>query len=292
MPSPPRHLVVATDLGEASANATRRALSLAKTLGARLSLLYLVEPLPMVSSWGDPTVAAWVDVDILQGAGETALQRHRATLGLDTREDIDSVVRIGLPRRDLGLMAQSLGGDLLVLGLRGERRIGDRLLGSTAQAAVHHCPLPLLLIRKPAASPWQHLMAATDFSDAARRAADLATDFAIWRERRLLHVVSPLPEATLGLVESTVPVEAYTQAISDEAERGLSEEAHRLGEGWIPQLRHGSVAETVLAETTQHATDLLAIGSHGHGPWLGRLLGSVGQSALALSGSDVLLAAR
>ena len=49
----PRHLVVATDFGPSADNALARALALAQGLGARLSLLHVVEPLPIVSAWGD-----------------------------------------------------------------------------------------------------------------------------------------------------------------------------------------------------------------------------------------------
>lgn len=287
--SVPRHLVVASDFGPASDQALLRAAGLAQRHDARLSLLHVIEPLPVISAWGDPGAAAWLGIDALLAAGEKALreqlERHPGWIA----DHASLHCRIGQPRRDLGTLAFELGGELLVLGARDQRRIGDRLLGSTAQAAVHGSPLPVLVVRRPAASPWSPLLVATDFSPAATRALELAEHLVESGDRRLLHVHTPLPEATVALMQpEAVPFEAYRNA----DERDAAQRFDALcaeHPGWIGEFRRGSAIEVLLAEVEARAAALVVLGTRGHGPWIGGLLGSVGQAMLARSHSDVLL---
>lgn len=288
-PSTPAHLVVATDFSPCADEALRRADALASRFGARLSLLHVVEPLPVVSAWGDAGSVAWIGLEAVQQAGKASLERQlAANPGLRT-PGIALHCLIGQPRRDLGTLAADLGGDLLVLGAHPPVGLGQRLLGSTAQAAVHGCPIPLLVCRRPAAAPWQHVLATTDFSPASARALALAAILAPQAERRLLHVHAPFPEATLALVQ---PDPAQLERYVEEAENEASARFSALGDehpDWIRQFRRGDAADVVVREASAHQADLVALGTRGHGRWLGGLLGSVGQRVLARLEADVLL---
>jgi nucleotide-binding universal stress UspA family protein len=48
----------------------------------------------------------------------------------------------------------------------------------------------------------------------------------------------------------------------------------------------------VLGEIAERAVDLVALGTRGHGPWLGGLLGSLSQAVLTHADTDVLLVPR
>jgi nucleotide-binding universal stress UspA family protein len=285
----PTHLVVATDFSPSADQALRRADALAHHLGARVSLLHVIEPLPVVSAWGDPGAAAWIGLEALQEAGARALERQVAAhpdlrAGVSARHCL-----IGQPRRDLGALAAEIGGDLLVLGAHAPTGLGQRLLGSTAQAAVHGCPVPLLVCRRPATTAWHQVLAATDFSPSAEAAVALAEALAPEAGKRLLHAHPPLPEATLALMQ---PDPVQLERFVAEAERMASEhfaEACRRAPGWIGQFRRGEAPDLVVREATLHGADLVALGTRGHGRWLGGLLGSVGQKVLAALDADVLL---
>lgn len=285
----PSHLVVASDFSPCADNALQRADALAMALGARLSLLHVVEPLPVVSAWGDPGSMAWIGLEALQEAGLERLKRQRARLSSLTHSDITLHCLVGQPRRDLGGLAADLGGDLLVLGTHPPSGLGQRLLGTTAQAAVHACPVPLLVCRRPAAAAWRCVLGASDFGPSAERALPWAGLLAPAAEKHLLHVHTSLPEATLALVQ---PDPAALERFTIEAEKGALERFEALSArypDWVAHFRRGDVAETVEREAAERSADLVVLGTRGHGPWLGGLLGSVGQRLLVKLDADVLL---
>lgn len=285
----PTHVVVATDFSPCSDQALRRADAVAQRLGARLTLLHVVAPLPVLSAWGDPGGAAWMGLEALQAAGLRALERQRAQHPDLLVPNLGLRCLIGQPRRDLGGLAADLGGDLLVLGAHPPAHLGQALLGSTAQATVHACPIPLLVCRRPAAAPWQRLLAATDFSPAADRAVDLSAALAPDASKRLLHVHGALPEATLALVQLDPAALARYVDAADAAAAARFKAICDRHPHWLGQFRRGEATDSVWREATLHAADLVAVGTRGHGPWLGGLLGSVGQRLLAKLDADVLL---
>lgn len=290
MPAAPfAHLVVASDLKPASDEALLRAHALAHRLGARLTVLHVVEPLPVVSAWGDPGGVVWSGLDALLEAGRAGLAKHLAK-GPALQDPVpEQAVRLGNPRRDLGTLAAELGGDLMVVGSRRDRGLGDRLLGSTTQAVVHQVRMPLLVVRRPAAAGWQQVLAAVDESEAARQAVVLAAGIAPEAKRRLLHVHPPLPEATIGLVQ---PDPGSLGDYARAAEKAATERFDAIAKdfpSWTAEFRRGPVIDTVLAEITDRAPDLVALGTQGRGPWIGGLLGSVSQAVVAHADVDVLL---
>jgi nucleotide-binding universal stress UspA family protein len=286
----PRHVVVATDFSPTADQALSRAIALSNRLAAKITLLHVVEPMPVVSAWGDPGGASWLGIEVLLDAGKAALARQVARIPDAAGRDVALQCQVGMPRSDLGSIAQDLDGDLLILGARNTRTLGDRLLGSTAQATVHRCPIPLLVVRRASAAPWTRCLASTDFSAASLHAAALGALLAPNAEHRLMYVHPPLPEATLALMQpDPAQLEAYTQANETQAAARLDAEGARLGH-WGVVFRRGQPVDEVVKEADDRAIDLLCLGTRGHGPWLGGLLGSVGQAVLAHTSGDVLLA--
>lgn len=288
LPSP-THVLVGTDFSPAAENALRRADAIAHQFGAKLSLLHVVEPLPLVSAWGDVGAVAWIGLEALQEAGLRALERQRDAFAQRKCATLDLHCRIGQPRIDLAEQAAELGADLLVLGGRAAPGIGERLFGSTARAVVHAAPLPLLVCRRPAASPWRTVLASTDFSAAAERAVALAERLAPEAFKRLLHVHAPLPEATLALLQ---PDPGLLERYVAETEAAAAERFQQVSArhpGWTGQFRRGAAIDVVEREAATLEVDLLALGTRGHGRWIGALLGSVGQRVLTRLDCDVLL---
>jgi universal stress protein A len=288
-PAVPGHIVVATDFSPSADAAIVRGESLAARLGARLSLLHVVEPLPLVSGWGDAGAVAWIGLEALQSAGLQQLERQRDAHPALAGREVSLHCLVGHARRDLGPLAAGLGADLLLLGGRAPATFGDRLLGSTARAVVHGCPVPLLVCGRSGAAPWQRVVSAADFSAAAERAIGLADVLAPAATKRFVHAHRGIPEATLALVQ---PDPAALQRYTAEAEQeALARFAalQRRHPDWIGHFRRGEASDVVEAEAITQQADLVALGTRGHGRWLGGLLGSVGQRLLARIDADILL---
>jgi len=289
-PSRLRHVVVATDFSPASDNALRRADAIAHQHGATLSLLHVVEPMPMASGWGDGGGSlAWIGVEVVQQSGLRALERQRDAYTERRSSSIQLHCRVGQARHDLARVAAELGGDLLVLGGPPLRNLGERLFGSTVQSVVHGTVLPLLVCRRSAQAPWRKVLASTDFSPAADRAIVLAEGLAPEAEKHLLHAHEPLPEATLALLQPDPGMLGRYIAETGQAATARFEAAATAHPNWTGHFRRGVVLEVIEREAAASQADLLALGTRGHGRWMGALLGSVGQRLLAKLDADLLL---
>ena len=80
-----------------------------------------------------------------------AAQRHQqdTLAGADlTGLDVSSEIREGDPRGVL--LEAARDADLLVVGSRGRRRIGEVLLGSVSLSCLHHASVPVTIVRATA----------------------------------------------------------------------------------------------------------------------------------------------
>lgn len=138
-----RHILVATDLAEDSDQVLRRALSLAKATGAKLSLLHVVEYVP-VDPAGEALLPPPVDME------EELLESARKRLdSLISRLDVNpaqSLVEIGQTKAEIKRIAGDIEADLIVLGSR-ERHGLALLIGGTDRSVVHKAPCDVLAVR-------------------------------------------------------------------------------------------------------------------------------------------------
>jgi nucleotide-binding universal stress UspA family protein len=139
-------ILVAVDLGDSSRQALVEAGALAAALGAELTVLSVVAPLP--------SYAATAGVDI-GGLERDAIVQARRTVedalthvpdGVTTH----SVVRAGHPGTEIVAQVQEGGHDLIVLGSRGRGRVASGLLGSVV-GDVHFAARVSMLVVHPAA---------------------------------------------------------------------------------------------------------------------------------------------
>jgi len=138
-----RHLLAAVDLSAESDQVVERAVALREKCGARLSLVHVVEYVPMAYS-GD--VALPDDYNLEQELLEAA-QKRMAELGERVGvPEQDRYVVLGSTAREIVHIVQERGMDLIVLGSHGRHGLSV-LLGSTANAVLHHAECDLLAVR-------------------------------------------------------------------------------------------------------------------------------------------------
>lgn len=138
-----RHILVTVDLTGDSDVVTGRALELARRLDARLSLLHVVEYIPV-----DPAGEALLPppVDMEQELVDSARQRLET---LCRRLELDpelTRIEVGSIKSEICRVAREVEADLIVLGSH-ERHGLALLLGSTERSVVHSAPCDVLAVR-------------------------------------------------------------------------------------------------------------------------------------------------
>lgn len=150
---PPRHetsghvparaistILLATDLGPASAEATERAITLAAALGARLLLVNVLEARRVLGS------GRHARVDQARAEREPLLVEivHRAR---SASVDAEFLLWSGDPAEAILSAVEAERADLLVVGSHGRDGAGRILLGSVSDHLVRNAPCPVLVVR-------------------------------------------------------------------------------------------------------------------------------------------------
>ncbi len=143
------NVLVATDFGPASDSALSYGREFARTFGAKLHVLHVVES-PM--AWAGPE-AAGIDFVNLQADLEVGAQStlHRLVTPED-REQLKAVtvVRTGnAPALEVVGYARDAAVDVIIMGTHGRGFVGHLLMGSVAEKVVRIAGCPVLTVRHP-----------------------------------------------------------------------------------------------------------------------------------------------
>ncbi len=145
-----RHFLIAFDGSELSNKAVEQGIALAKTLSARLTVLYASPPLALPlyfspeESAAQPATMPSEEVakeaaDILSTAKETVAQA-----GLSC----DAIHVPGTPAWEAILgEAKRIGCDLIIMASHGRSGLSAVLLGSETQKVLTHSDIPVLVVR-------------------------------------------------------------------------------------------------------------------------------------------------
>jgi nucleotide-binding universal stress UspA family protein len=143
-----KSILIPTDGGEFANQAVKQGLSLAKELGARVTLVRVVRP-------PDPIVIEGVVVSYppeeltrqIKAKAEASLTEHAAEarrLGVACETALPTNA---LPWRGILDIAAERHCDLIVMASHGRRGISALLLGSETQKVLTHASIPVLVIR-------------------------------------------------------------------------------------------------------------------------------------------------
>jgi nucleotide-binding universal stress UspA family protein len=180
-----------------------------------------------------------------------ALNALRGTVQEITGDDeADLRFAYGAPAAEL--IAACADADLLVVGARGHGTVGGVLLGSVSRACLHHAPCSVAVVRAPSsAHPHGRVVVGVDGSQHARRALVVAAEEARLRDAELVAVHA-----------------------GREGERLLDAELAGTGVSARPVAVDGHPSDVLVVHSAD--ADLLVVGSRGHNPLAGLLLGSTG----------------
>lgn len=134
------------DFSEVSNGALRLAASLAKTCGAGLALLHVVEPIvaPADFTFG-PLTTGEVE-DKLVERSLNAVRELAKTLDVPA-EGVTCRVERGRASAEIVRVAYEVHADVIVMGTHGYTGMAHVLLGSTAERVIRKAPGPVLTLR-------------------------------------------------------------------------------------------------------------------------------------------------
>jgi universal stress protein A len=139
-----QHVLVALDFSESAPLVAQRGRELANRYGAELTLLHVVESLPVVDSTYGPVMPFEIDLtEQMVDAARTRLAQAGQSAGV---ADDRQLIEVGSPKQEIVRIAEEREADLIVLGSHGRHGV-KLLLGSTAASVIHHAPCDVLAVR-------------------------------------------------------------------------------------------------------------------------------------------------
>ncbi len=286
-------IIVASDLSEAADAAVEQAAALARRSGASLWILHVFNDGFWASIKGIYDAERW-------SGNEPALSA-RNSLSQQVREVADhhgivvnGETRTGRAAAEIARFLTERQADLLVVGEHGEDWIGDTVIGATALKVLEQANVPVLLVRCPASVDFSTVIVATDFSDNAKRAAQLALNWFPASTHYVAHAYIVPFEGRMRMAGATSDdIDRYRNDEQARAENTMMTLRESLD---IPETTRvqwinlrGNPASVLFELSERHAADLIVIGKHGGTVIEERLLGSVTQNVLYHASSNVLL---
>lgn len=138
------HILLAADFFDRNTAVADRAKDLADRYHARLSIVHVVDTLPIT----DPANELMMpfDMDLASefiAAAKTRLTTLATKLGI---AEADQYLEVGSPKLEIIRVAKDIKADLIVIGSHGRHGLA-LLLGSTANGVMHHATCDVLAVR-------------------------------------------------------------------------------------------------------------------------------------------------
>lgn len=271
-------IVVGVDGSDAAANAVAWAVAEAKLRHCGMVLMATVVPPVATSGFGasfPPTfdLMSGLERSAQELLDETAKQCH----------GVDVLTRVEIGSASSVLIAASESAAMIVMGSRGRGGFTGLLLGSVGAQVASHAQCPVAIIRSAPRASAHEIVVGIDESPAAQAALGFAFEIA---DRHGFTVVAvhawDVPAYDL-LVIPNAPIPVPLGDVADDEIR-LAAEVLAGFRSAYPDVRvqerlvRGAPVEALLSAATDAA--MIVVGTRGHGPAVGALLGSVSNGVL------------
>jgi nucleotide-binding universal stress UspA family protein len=145
-----KRILVATDFGPASESALRYAQALARSFGAELHVLHVVEDIlaRAMDGYGYAAISPEVQKDI-ERAGRNQTEALVGDEDCRQLHAIAATVTSNSPADEIVEYAQKHAIDLIVMGTHGRGAIAHLFMGNVAERVVRIAPCPVLTVRNP-----------------------------------------------------------------------------------------------------------------------------------------------
>lgn len=285
MDAPPKRILLATDLSARCDRALDRAASLAALWGAELAVVYAVETADDAMLAETDAIPSWRRADDVHRMAE---RRVLADLR-EAAPNVMVVVERGDPAEIILRTAEERACDLIVTGVARDEALGRLVLGGTVDRLLRRSPVPVLVVRKRGLRPYNHVVVATDFSEASRHTLETTARLFPKAVHGLFHAYDA-PMA--GLVAETDADRRQLREMAVEESRAFlaSSDLSAL-EGEHPEmlLEQGAPDRLLYDYAREKDVDLVVLGTHGRSALYDVLIGSVAKRLVATLPCDTLL---
>jgi nucleotide-binding universal stress UspA family protein len=145
-----KHVLVATDFGEAADAALAYGRELARTFGARLDVLHVAENVLTRGFGAEGYVASYPELQ--QEVEEAARRQLNSMVSAEDRSTLGAraiILTSNSPAYTIAAYANEENVDLIVMGTHGRGAMAHLLMGSVAERVVRTAPCPVLTVRHP-----------------------------------------------------------------------------------------------------------------------------------------------
>lgn len=291
-------ILLATDGSQGSTVAADYALALARSWGASLTVMNVLEFQPGLDPENSVNQLYLTEL-MKQATNELIELKARAVdRGISTHTRIAT----GIPSEEVLSVAVEDTLDLIVVGTRGRSGLRHVLLGSTAERIIQGAPCPVLAVR---AQPYgeeqavgnrrdpthlERILVPVDFSDCSLDALEYAVLIAQRSQAslKLVHVLEPI---SYGL-DFALPHKAKQDSIKAGHTNRLSDLVSALTSANVPSeflMLGGLPTDSILDAARKQPADLIVMGTHGRRGLSHALFGSIAESVLRKSSCPVLM---
>jgi nucleotide-binding universal stress UspA family protein len=140
-----KHILVPTDFSEYADYALDYAIELAQKLQARLTLLHIIDTMPLgvVEEGSMLPPSYWQELETNLGQSMEASLNRLNDVGLQG----ESIIVHGVPFQSIIDTAKDKGADLIVMGTHGRTGLTHVMMGSVAEKVVRMAPCPVVVTR-------------------------------------------------------------------------------------------------------------------------------------------------
>jgi len=144
-----QHILISTDGSDVARKGLDQGLALARSLGAKVTIVTVTERLPVYTGFdGGLTALAYDDYTASQRAGaEQVLDAAKAAAAGAGVAVETVIVENALPADAIIETAGARGCDLIAMASHGRRGLGRLVLGSVTAEVLAHSDVPVLVVR-------------------------------------------------------------------------------------------------------------------------------------------------
>ena len=278
-----QRILLASDLTERAVPAFDRAVQLAASNQAHLTILHVIRD-DLIKDVGEA----------VYGAAHESLKQLEADARARGAADTDMKLVLAA-HYDSAIIDESREdrAQLIVLGSHRERPLRDAILGATMERVLRFGDRPVLVVKTTPKGPYNDILVAVDFSVPSRDALEFAVR--LFPQGRFL-VLNACPSLLGGTPSEwlvspetiarkhAAQLEVIVKAVGHHMRQELSGANFTL----TPVVDHGHPAEAAKRQIDRVKPDLVVVGTHGHTGWRHASAGSVAESFLAWMPCDVL----